>query len=259
MFTYGYIREATMAHLDIDEAEAQAMNLQGRFHIFANEAIQAICGSKPKYEYLDITVVNEYAPLVTDGAIIRLATKEEIKWDEEAQGPREFTILNKEQTKQYYNEQGIYETGDKIAMNDKFIAFADKLPIKIIEIKPRVEEILEAEAFGTPLKNKILREIARIDDDFSYIGSNQIKVYKPGRYLIPGRFMWYRFESGLGDETELEMPADILLTIPLYISSVCLQIDNPQKANIKRSEFEMALARCSATDFMPLNQIKGTW
>ena len=39
MYTYGYIREATMAHIDVEQ-EAQAMKIQERYHIFANEAMQ---------------------------------------------------------------------------------------------------------------------------------------------------------------------------------------------------------------------------
>ena len=66
MFTYGYIREATMAHLDIDETEAEDMKLLSRFHIFANEAMQAICASKPMYQYIDVTVVEKFDPIVTN-------------------------------------------------------------------------------------------------------------------------------------------------------------------------------------------------
>ena len=71
--------------------------------------------------------------------------------------------------------------------------------------------------------------------------------------------MWFRFDSGISDDAEIDMPADIFLTIPLYIAACCLQIDNPQRANIKRNEFETALARCTATDFMELNEIKSSW
>ena len=55
------------------------------------------------------------------------------------------------------------------------------------------------------------------------------------------------------------MPADIVLCIPLYIASICLQIDNAQRAAIKRNEFELALSRCTSTDFMPVRRIKDLW
>lgn len=259
MFTYGYIREAIMAHLDTDEEEAQAMKILSRFHIFANEAMQAICASKPMYKYIDITVVEKFAPLVMDGASFRLATDEEINWDVNVDGPRPFKMATEAQTIDYYHSNNIYEVGEKINMSDTFIAFANKKAWKITERKPSVSEQLEAEAFGKTIKTITEKMPALIDGDFSYISKNQLKVYKPGKYLIPGRFLWYRFDSGISDEEELDMPSDILLTIPLYVASICLQIDNLQKAQIVRNEFEMALARCTSTDFMTLNDVPSDW
>lgn len=265
-FTYGYIREATMAHLDIDEEEAQAMHLLERFHIYANEAMQAICGSKPMYKYFEATVVSKYAPLVrytpdeSSEAIIRLATKREIALHEEGIEDPDLVWLNEVQVKQYWHERQTYEVSEKIAMEDTFIGYAFKQAWKIVEVKPSIDDILDAEAFHKPLpKSTFKHERAEVNQDYAYIGKNQLKFYKPGQYLIPGKYMWYRFESGVSDDQEIEMPSDILLTIPLYIASICMQIDTPQKANIKRNEFEMALARCTSTDFMELPKFKGSW
>lgn len=259
MFTYGYIREATMAHLDIDEEEAQAMNLLSKFHIYANEAMQAICASKPKYQYIDITVVNKFAPLVMDGASFIPATDEQINWDKETQGTPDFVFASEAQTKQYYHDLNIYEVGETVSMTDTFIVFANKQCFKIIERKPTVEEILEAEAFGKALETTKIKSKAVIDYDFSYISKNQLKFYKEGEFLIPARYIWFRFDSGISDDTEIDIPADILLTIPLYIAAICYQSDNLQKAQIIRQEFEMALARCTSGDFMTLNEIQPDW
>lgn len=262
MFTYGYLREATMAHIDLDEAEVQAINLLERFHIFANEAMQAICASKPFYKYFEADVVKKYAPLVRDGAIIRVATKEEIEWDVEEQGPLDVEFLNQTQLQAYYHERGIYEVFETVGMEDTFIAYADKQAWREYEHKPTPQEIFEYEEFNDhrfcPIP-KFVRERVVVDRDFSYISRNRIKFYRPGHYKIPGKYMWFRFDSGISDDAEIDMPADIFLTIPLYIAACCLQIDNPQRANIKRNEFETALARCTATDFMELNEIKSSW
>lgn len=257
MFTYGYIREATMAHLDIDEIEAQDMNLLSRFHIYANEAMQAICASKPMYQYIDITVVDKFAPLVMDGAFFRPATKAEIDWDVDLLGPRPFNFASEAQTKNYYHEKSIYEVHETISMSDTFINFANKQAYKLTEMKPSDAQILEAEAFGTKgLKLPLIKSVVKVDDDLSYISRYKIKFYKPGRYMIPAKFMWYRFDSGIGDEELIDMPSDILMTIPLYIASVCLQIDNIQKSQILRQEFELALGRCTSGDFMTLNKFE---
>lgn len=279
MFTYGYIREATMAHLDIDETEAQAMSLLSRFHIFANEAMQAICSSKPLYKYIDVSVVKKFTPLVYDDSSeffheateqenmlltidyklknnIMLTLAEEDLAKQNLPLPRTVDIA---QTREYYHNKNIYEQYESYHAEDTFISFANKQAYKIVEYKPTVEEELEAEAFGRPLKRGVKQEHPVLDKDYSYIGGSKIKFYKPGHYLIPAKYMWYRFDSGLSDSEELDMPADILTCIPIYIASVCLQIDNPQRAQIKRNEFEIALARCTYTDFMKNQEIAYDW
>ena len=82
-----------------------------------------------------------------------------------------------------------------------------------------------------------------------YGGRNTLTFFQEGQYLIPYKGVWFRFKSGISDDDEIDMPIDILLTIPLYIAALCLQIDHAQRAMAKRAEFETALARCSNTDF----------
>lgn len=259
MFTYGYIREAVMAHLDIDEYEAQDMKLLSKFHIFANEAMQAICASKPMYQYIDVTVVEKFDPIVTDGSFFRKATDEEINWDIDTQGELEVTFLDEEQLKEYYHDKNIYKVREILSMKDTFISFTDKQSYKIIKKKLSAEEILFSEDIDVPNVDKEEKLLATLDHDFSYISKNKIKFYKPGRYLIPAKFIWYRFDSGIGDDTEIDMPADIFMTIPLYIASICYRIDNVQKSQILRNEFELALARCTAGDMMPVSKIPSSW
>ena len=66
MYTYGYLREAVIAHCDLEEEELQAMNVLKRLHIFANEAMQAVCACKPKYKYFKIKAVKKYRPLIRE-------------------------------------------------------------------------------------------------------------------------------------------------------------------------------------------------
>lgn len=254
MFTYGYIREAVLAHLDIDEEEAEAMNLLSRLHIYANEAMQAICASKPMYQYIDITVVEKYDLVVTDAArsFFRPATADDLK------NP-DTIYLTKEEMLEYYHNQNIYEINEPIKMGDTFITFVNKFCWHIYKKKPTMEQIFEHIAFDTPVKEITVREEAKPNRDFMYTSKNQLVFYKEGRYLIPASFLWYRFDSGIGDKQEIDMPSDIFLTIPLYIASICLQIDNMQKAQILRNEFELALARCTSGDMLTLNKIPSTW
>lgn len=60
MYTWGYIKDVTLAKLDLDETEAEVQNLLTRFAYFANEAITQICSSvKPKYTFFEIEITDE--------------------------------------------------------------------------------------------------------------------------------------------------------------------------------------------------------
>ena len=52
MYTWGYIKDAALAKLDITETEATAQNLLGRFPFYANEVITQVCSAvKPKCDF----------------------------------------------------------------------------------------------------------------------------------------------------------------------------------------------------------------
>ena len=51
-YTWGYIKDASLAKLDLNEEEANIQNLLDRFPFYANEVMTQICSSiKPKYAY----------------------------------------------------------------------------------------------------------------------------------------------------------------------------------------------------------------
>lgn len=252
MYTFGYIREATQAHLDIDEAEAQAMHLQERYHIFANEAMQAICGSKPKYDYFKCEGVKEYWPLINEGDNkFRPATEEEINW--EAHSIPMPNFADSIDTKIYYTAQNIYLLNEPIKMPDDFIAFADK-QVYFIDLNKRV---FDSEIFVNNQKyafNK-LEIVKSTKNQFMYSGRNNLILLTAGRFYIPYKAIWFRFVSGIEDQAEIDMPVDIFLTIPLYVASICLEQTNQQNSAIKRAQFERALANCTATDFLTLKDV----
>ena len=68
MFTYGYIREAALVHADLSDTEASDMQLRSRFNYYANEAMQAICASRPRYDYINISVVDKLQDVVYNQA-----------------------------------------------------------------------------------------------------------------------------------------------------------------------------------------------
>ena len=252
MFTYGYIKEAVLAHIDLNESEASNMNLFVRLYIYINEAIQAICANKPKYKYFEANVISKYKPVVSNGNIIREATDDEIaRYEANMQLLNGFAMLNNIETKSYYNSNNIYVVDDIAIMPDEFIAFTDRQAWKYVDSKVM---IIDGEY-------KILKEKtrAKVNYDFSYSDKNTIKFHKIGKYEIPMKCMWTLLNASVSENDKLDLPTDIALTIPLYVASICLQIDNPKKADVKRSEFELALARCTSTDFMELNRVSTSW
>lgn len=57
MYTWGYIKDVSLAKLDLEEAEATVQNLLSRFPFYANEAITQICSSiKPKYSFVNFII-----------------------------------------------------------------------------------------------------------------------------------------------------------------------------------------------------------
>lgn len=57
MYTWGYIKDATLAKLDLEESEAVELNLLNRFSYFANEVITQICSTiKPKACYAEFVI-----------------------------------------------------------------------------------------------------------------------------------------------------------------------------------------------------------
>lgn len=253
MMTFGYIREATQAHIDLDEQETQAMHLQERYHIFANEAMQAICAIKPKYDYFKCKIVSNYIPLIrlTDNTY-RQATDSELNWQLHNMVKPDFA--DEVTTKLWYTNQNIYLINTPIAMPEEFISFAVKQAWAFILSGQFTSENF---VLGVKPERKIVR-VPITKDMIVYTGRNTITGLQEGEYWIPYKAIWYKFKSGIQDNEVLDMPIDILLTIPLYVAAQCLQVDYGQKATVKRREFETALARCTTTDFLETPIILGT-
>lgn len=267
MYTYGYLREATIAHCDITESEAQDMNLLNKLPIWANEGMQAICGTKPNYKYFEPKIVNEYEPVVelynTDGSITHkfLTGAEKYffvnnKWPDDYNGDKDVVAkLCKDEVEieKYNNSQNIYLKGKPVKLPEDYIAFAQKQ-----SFKKHVRTFNE-------LDDYIIRDWQdnmcdeywepTSKNDYIIVAERTITFNNVGEYKIPYKAVWYRFASGMSDHDEIDMPLDIFMCLPLYIASEALQIDYAQKAQIKRSEFEMALARVIVTDKMTASKI----
>lgn len=59
-YTYGYIKDVSLAKLDLTEEEANVQNLISKFPFYANEVITQVCSSiKPKYTFAKFVITKE--------------------------------------------------------------------------------------------------------------------------------------------------------------------------------------------------------
>jgi hypothetical protein len=227
-FSYGYLKEAVRAHLDLEEEELEVMNITSKFHIFANEAVQQICHTKPKYGYFQFTTVAAFTPLVHADGLLRVATIEEQNWV--AYGLPEPTFASTDEIAEWYNKQAIYLVGQVITMPDDFLAFAIK----------------KAFVWTDSIANKI----TVTKEHISYLSNNELVAYYAATYLIPYQGIWVTFAMDDSENDLINMPSDLLLTIPIYVASVCLQQRNMTMAQAKRQEFEIAVSRCKSINLL---------
>ncbi len=231
-FSYGYLKEAVRAHLDLEEDELEVMNINQRFHIFANEAIQAICDSRPKYQYFEFTAVAEFTPLVYDNGLLRVATKDELL-------ANVLTFATNDEIIAYYNEQHIYLVGQVITMPNDFLSFAAK----------------KAFLWTNYLNNRVEATNAHI----TYLSTTELIVSYAANYQIPYRASWITFSQENEDNDEVLMPADLALTIPIYVASVVLEQRNLNMAQAKRQAFEIAVRRTKSTNLLENQSVKASF
>ena len=72
---------------------------------------------------------------------------------------------------------------------------------------------------------------------------------------------WFDFSETIDDNTELDIPDDILDCIPSYIASQCYKVDDEIKAQLYRNEYELQLSRINDTHYFTLQDmhIKDNW
>lgn len=72
MYYWRYIKEVSLAKLDLSEDEAQEQNLLDRFKFYANEAMTQICSAvKPKNTYEKFTVTESFSIMEMPADFIR--------------------------------------------------------------------------------------------------------------------------------------------------------------------------------------------
>jgi hypothetical protein len=249
MYTWGYIKENTLNKLNMSEEEANQQGFLSRFPYFANEAMTQICsGVKPKETYLQLEV-----------------NFKEIKWQELTKKYGVYinhlipitddfdeNDVEYEVKRNFWNEWNtINFVGDIITMPEDFIGFSDDVASRVVSGHTYYR--------GQLCSSDDFTEVG--EDEFDYVGYNQIRCKEPGVYHIPYKARWFFFTKELQNYETIDAPADICDAIPSYIVSQCYKVDDEAKAAIYRNEFEIFLARIDDTSFKSQRGFKigGGW
>lgn len=138
--------------------------------------------------------------------------------------------------------------GVKQIMPDDFVSFGDDVCYMLEEVR---EHNGETRLIKVPIH----------DDDYEYLGYNQVVFKHPGNYFISYNARWYTFDKSLSDDELIDVPDDILDSIPSYIASQCYKIDDEYKASVFRNEYEIMLSRIDNSNFRNTKTIKieGDW
>ena len=138
--------------------------------------------------------------------------------------------------------------GVKQTMPDDFASFGDDVCYMLEEVRERNGETR-------------LIKVPIHDDDYEYLGYNQVVFKHPGNYFISYNARWYTFDKSLSDDELIDVPDDILDSIPSYIASQCYKIDDEYKASVFRNEYEIMLSRIDNSNFRNTKTIKieGDW
>lgn len=140
------------------------------------------------------------------------------------------------------------DVGVKQTMPDDFVSFGDDVCYMLEEVRERNGETR-------------LIKVPIHDDDYEYLGYNQVVFKHPGNYFISYNARWYTFDKSLSDDELINVPDDILDSIPSYIASQCYKIDDEYKASVFRNEYEIMLSRIDNSNFRNTKTIKieGDW
>lgn len=212
MYTWGYIKENTLAKLNLDEEQANQLSFLSRFPFYANEAMTQICSSvKPRYKTFDCTI--------------------------KAENSRE-------------TENDLY-VGDIITMPEDFIGFGTgPVAYKRGELSSRERSVMDMLGFSCTdhiddVGDDFIKYIG-YNQIICKIPGNYKIPYKARWFFFTKDL---EDSAELKTTDGIWVPADICDAIPSYIVGQCYKIDDEAKAAIYRNEFETFLARMDDTNF----------
>ena len=194
MYTWGYIKDAALAYLDMNEVEAQNHGLLKRFPFYANTVMTEICSAiKPKrtFHVIDIsekdvgTIVNMPDDFVSFGDDVCMRTWEDPMFhdtyttechDEDFayKGEKSLVFFKPGQYSISYNArwQTFYPTTDNNVKLDFPLDIAECIPLYIASQCYKIDDEYKASVY----RNEYEMALARIED----VNYKQTKTFTIG-------------------------------------------------------------------------------
>lgn len=184
MYTWGYIKDAVLAKLNLTEEEASALDIIRKFKIYANEAMTIICSTvKPKKTYYDVTVADLEQIVIMPNDFVSFG--DDVNYIEEEN--RYGNIIKREAYDDDfihygYNKLKFYKTGKySISYNARWLEFAYvendmgqddgtilDAPLDVLECLPSFIASncckIDNEYNSAVFKNEFEMMLARLDD-----------------------------------------------------------------------------------------------
>lgn len=225
MYTWGYIKEATLAKMDLTVSQAIDMGLINKMPFYANEAVTQITSAiKAKRAFAEYEVMNRTEALEL---IARYYKLDDVSFLLKQPCDKSKLSLNQQNALDNYNR--LKYVGDIVKFPDDFFAWSDDVSLMYD---------FEKQSW-----------VDTNDDFFETYGGNAIMFKREGKFRIAYKAKWFKILPTTSDETELDAPDDILECIPSYIASQLYKIDDEVKSGILRNEFEMMVARIDENDY----------
>lgn len=225
MYTWGYIKDATLAKMDLKANQAVEMGFVNKMPFYANEAVTQITAAiKAKRSFAEFEVAKRGPTLEL---IKRFYKLDDVSFLLEQ--PCDKSSLSVEQQKALDNYNRFKYVGDVVKFPDDFFAWSDDM------------------SFMYDFDKQTW--VNTNDDFFETYGGNSLIFKQVGKFRIAYKARWFKILPTTSDEMELDAPDDILECLPSYIASQLYKVDDEVKSGILRNEFEMMVARIDENDY----------
>lgn len=248
MRTWGYIKAAALAKLDLSttDEDNQVSTFVSRFYIYANEVITQVSSLyKPKYSYFIVGVYSDdkerWKYYAQKYPILGYELEPDVIPSNIAPASTDVEYMTA--YKQFWYFYNNAKPGWEIQFPNDFVSYGG-----------------DANYYTKGCSGTV--NLDQLPDSlFIYYGTKSFVPYANGEYSMSYNARWFDFTESIDEDTELDIPDDILDCIPSYIASQCYKVDDEIKAQIYRNEYELMLGRINDTHYFTLQDmhIKDNW